>query len=230
LHDSSSALVPYLSSFHQPFILISTGTWCITLNPFNTEPLSEYELAHDCLCYLTFQRKHVKASRLFAGYEHEQQVAKLSEYFNTSASYYEKVDYDHDIIGWLKNNIEQDNSPEFVPGASMFATRDLSAFNNYEEAYHQLMLDIMQKQVGSTNLVLKGTSVKRIFVDGGFSKNPVYMNLLSIAFPEAEVFAASVAQATAMGAALAIHKHWNSQPLPADMIDLKYYADRQIKI
>jgi hypothetical protein len=38
-----------------------------------------------------------------------------------------------------------------------------------------------------------------------------------------EVFAASIPQATAMGAALAIHPHWNKGPLPTDIIELKYY-------
>ena len=34
LHDSSAALIPYLHFINEPFILISTGTWCISLNPF----------------------------------------------------------------------------------------------------------------------------------------------------------------------------------------------------
>jgi hypothetical protein len=50
------------------------------------------------------------------------------------------------------------------------------------------------------------------------------MNLLAAAFPELEVFAASMAQASSLGAALAIHKHWNSKALPGDLIDLKFYA------
>ena len=49
------------------------------------------------------------------------------------------------------------------------------------------------------------------------------MHLLAITFPELEVYAASVAQATAMGAALSIHADWNSLPVPADMVKLKYY-------
>src|SRR5207237_8627749 len=32
LHDSSAALIPYLVNFTEPFVLISTGTWCISLN------------------------------------------------------------------------------------------------------------------------------------------------------------------------------------------------------
>ncbi len=50
LHDSSAALIPYLTSFNEPFILLSTGTWCISLNPFNSSPLTEEELKQDCLC------------------------------------------------------------------------------------------------------------------------------------------------------------------------------------
>src|SRR3569832_107871 len=79
LHDSSAALIPYLVSFSEPFILISTGTWCISMNPFNETPLTGNELQQDCLCFLQYQGKLVKASRLFAGNEHEQQVKRIAE-------------------------------------------------------------------------------------------------------------------------------------------------------
>jgi ribulose kinase len=87
-----------------------------------------------------------------------------------------------------------------------------------------LMYDIVQQQVVSTNLVLRGCDAKRIFVDGGFGKNEIYMNLLAAAFPNKEIFAASMAQATALGTALAIHPSWNRKPVPNDLIELKYYA------
>ncbi|HEY1193816.1 MAG TPA: carbohydrate kinase, partial [Flavobacterium sp.] len=61
------------------------------------------------------------------------------------------------------------------------------------------------------------------FVDGGFSKNSIYMNLLAEAFPDVEVYAASMAQASALGAALAIHQNWNPKPIQNDLIDLKFY-------
>ncbi|HET6767866.1 MAG TPA: FGGY family carbohydrate kinase, partial [Chitinophagaceae bacterium] len=44
MHDSSAALIPYHTAFNDPFILISTGTWCISLNPFNHTMLSDHEL------------------------------------------------------------------------------------------------------------------------------------------------------------------------------------------
>ena len=50
------------------------------------------------------------------------------------------------------------------------------------------------------------------------------MNLLASAFAGVEVFAASMAQATAIGCALSIHHAWNKKPLPHDMIELKYFS------
>jgi sugar (pentulose or hexulose) kinase len=208
LHDSSAAMIPYLESFREPFVLISTGTWCISMNPFNDAPLTVEELQKDCLCYISYQGRPVKSARLFAGYEHEQRTRWLAEHFHTAPDHYRTVGFDAEIVRRL-------GSPE-APG-------ELTGFDSYEEAYHRCIMDIMEQQVASTRLVLEDTDTKRIFVDGGFGKNPVYMHLLAAAFPDIEVFAASIPQASAMGAALAIHQHWNKGPLPGDIIELKYY-------
>jgi len=221
LHDSSSAIIPYLASFREPFVLISTGTWCISMNPFNHVPLTVAELQQDCLCYLSYQGKPVKASRLFAGYEHEHQVRRLADYFLKEPDYHKGVLFDPAIAASLRSM----DRPGSRPGSEsfVFRQRDLDDFANYEAAYHRLLMDLMEAQIGSTQLVLQGTPVKRIFVDGGFGRNQVYMHLLASAFPDIEVFAASIPQATAMGAALAIHSHWNARPQPGDIIDLRYY-------
>ena len=206
LHDSSAALVPYMVSFKEPFILLSTGTWCISLNPFNHSQLSDYELHNDCLCYLSYEGKPVKASRLFAGYENEQQVKRLSEHFKTPVDYFSTVNCDTALLKKLNpaNKKHQSSNNSAMIGQSYFAKRELSEFSSYEQAYHQLIADIIDQQVSSTNLVLTGTAVKRIFVDGGFSQNPIYMTLLSEAFPGIEVYAASLPQASALGAAMAV--------------------------
>jgi sugar (pentulose or hexulose) kinase len=204
LHDSSAAMIPYLESFQEPFVLISTGTWCISMNPFNQVPLTVAELQKDCLCYLSYQGRPVKASRLFAGYEHEQQVKKLAARFQKDPKYAATVAFDPSIVSALQ-------------------ARDAGEYDSFEMAYHRLVMDIMEQQAASTRLVLEGTAVKRIFVDGGFARNQVYMHLLAAAFPHIEVFAASIPQATAIGAALAIHPHWNTLSLPGDIIELKFY-------
>src|SRR5262249_46459047 len=82
LHDSSAALIPYLEQFRDPFVLLSTGTWNIALNPFNRSPLTAKELQQDCLCYLSYTGQEVKASRLFAGAVHQQHTARIADHFH----------------------------------------------------------------------------------------------------------------------------------------------------
>ena len=226
LHDSSAALIPYLAAFGEPFILLSTGTWCISLNPFNHTPLTSDDVKNDCLCYLSYQGAPVKASRLFAGNEHEQEIKRLAAHFNTSVDYFSTVQYDPSLC----NALHRTKSEQAIKATtamieqSSFYQRSLYDFETAEEAYHQLILDIIFQQIRSTKMVMQGSPVKKIFVDGGFSKNDVYMNLLAEAFPYVEVYSAKMAQASAMGAAIAIRNAWNNQPLPHDLISIKLFT------
>ena len=198
LHDSSAALIPYYDPSNVPFVLISTGTWCISLNPFNHSPLTGDELKQDCLCYLSYTGEPIKAARLFAGDEHEKHIRHLAAHFTRPVEYYSTVKADlnfHD---------------QAVP-------KEWKSCGTYEEAYHRIMAGIIQQQKRSTDLVLKGAEVKTIYVDGGFSKNPIYMHMLAEAYAGMEVVAASVPQASALGAAMVIDRHWNTKnPLYAD--------------
>lgn len=205
LHDSSAALIPYLAGFTESFVLLSTGTWCISLNPFNATPLTAKELEQDCLCYLTYQGKPVKASRLFAGQWHEDETSKIAAHFKVKQDIFKKIGYNEALIKKFHSVVYQQGY------YNTYATHD--------EAYTHFMTDLVNRQVASTNLVLN-SNTKCIFVDGGFSHNPLYMNLLAQAFPNIKVFAASVAQATAVGAAMAIHSDWNDEKNPANLIQV----------
>jgi sugar (pentulose or hexulose) kinase len=187
LHDSSAALIPYLACFQEPFVLISTGTWCISLNPFNEEPLTAEELAQDCLCYLSYEGNPVKAARYFGGHEHEEAVKKMAREFGVAEDFYRQVQIPEDL----------------------------------ESRYLTFMRQLIEKQVASTRLAIGNSPIQCLYVDGGFSKNETYMNLLAESFPKIEVFAAEVSQATALGAAMAIHSSWNKKPLSKNLISLK---------
>lgn len=223
LHDSSAALVPYLASFAEPFVLLSTGTWCISLNPFNTEPLSAAELEQDCLLYLSYKRQAVKASRLFAGQEHEEQVKRLAVHFAVTEDYYRQVAYNESL---QKKVFAASKKEAVVTGShpSAFGERDLNVFASYEEAYHQLISDIMQQQQFAISLILSSHPPARIFVDGGFAKNTVFMHMLAACFPAMKVYAAAVSQASALGAALVLHAAWNSKPVRHDLVALTAYS------
>ena len=221
LHDSSAALLPYLIRFNEPFILISTGTWCITLNPFLQKDLTADELKNDCLFYLQYNGAPVKAARLFTGYEYEEQVERMAIHFNTDTDYLRNIPFDPVIIEKLQKRFAKDN---LFRNEFSFGKRDLSLFPSAEAAYHQLMVDLVEKQRISSDYVLGDKKIKNIYVDGGFSRNEIYMNLLAAAFPDNEILSSSMAQASGLGSALILHEIWNTKTVPENMIELKSYS------
>ncbi len=208
LHDSSAALIPYLRSMREEFVLLSTGTWCIAMHPFNESPLTADELANDVLCFLQSNGKPVKASRLFGGQFHEEQVARLEMHFGGS---FKELTFSERVFA-----LEARSSSVYD---CAFARRDLADFGDLASAYDQFMVDLVGQQIFSLNLLLKDAPVKQLLVDGGFSKNEWYMRLLARAFPKVEVYAAEVAQASALGAALMVY----DGDLPQNLIQLKRY-------
>ncbi|HEY9488497.1 MAG TPA: carbohydrate kinase, partial [Chryseosolibacter sp.] len=189
----------------------------------NAAPLTKDELECDCLSYLQYRGAPVKASRLCAGHNHEEQVERIAAHFNQKKEKYFKLDFDKDILKKTDISFDPKANSKTILKDLRFASRDLSEFENDSEAYHQLIFDLVVQQYVSTQMIIRGTSVKKIFVDGGFSNNSVYMNLLASSFPTMDVYASSVPQATAIGAALAIHDAWNSQTFPPNIIELKSF-------
>ncbi|NBA87003.1 carbohydrate kinase [Emticicia sp. CRIBPO] len=226
IHDSSAALVPYLKTDPKPFVLVSTGTWCITLNPFNHSPLTSSLLKKDCLNYISYEGNPVRASRLFSGNEHERQVKHLSEYFQKPLDYYTTVKFDYKIIQHLRKIHKQAIPEQTELGELMdspFVERNLNTFRSFEEAYHQFLLDLVAQQVASIRLTFDVKIPKRIYVDGGFSKNEIFMHLLAEAFFNIEVYASDLAQASSLGAAMVIAEHWNTQEFSEKHLKLKRY-------
>jgi len=50
------------------------------------------------------------------------------------------------------------------------------------------------------------------------------MNVLAQSFPGKGVFAANVAQASALGAALVVHQAWNKEPIPGHLVQVRKYT------
>jgi L-fuculokinase len=223
MHDSSAALVPYLKCIKVPFVLISTGTWSVSMNPFNAEALTSKELENDCLQYLTFEGKPVKSSRIFSGNEHERHTQHLANYFEKPLEYYKTVVFDAGIVKMLRKKNIQIMPREAhleVLMESQFVERNLNAFTTYEEAYHQLIMDLVTQQVASTSLVLNDNSVRKIIVEGGFSKNTIFMKLLTEAFFHQKIFKANLAQGSALGAAMVIAEAWGAKEAELEDLNL----------
>jgi sugar (pentulose or hexulose) kinase len=221
IHDSSASIVPYLMSSKENFILISTGTWCIFMNPFNPEPLTKAQLDSDSLCYLSADQKQVKSSRLFLGHIHEVNEKRLSDHFKVSDKAYKTVKADNSILNKLKTSSKgsrvffKDGVPENYIDTSV----DLSIFSTFEEAYHQLMIDLVDLSCKAIELIeTKEKDTKAMYISGGFTNNDLYCKLIASRFPEIKVYTSEISNATALGAALVVGKEAFTKKLPA--IDL----------
>ncbi len=211
IHDSSSALATYLLNHSDPFILISTGTWSITLNPFTREQITHEELKKDCLQYMNIYGKPVKASRLFIGNEFQQQLSELNDVFEKSPDYYKSVRVDPYLSDEV-SKLELENK-EFLNevgyDVSLKKLFDKSIWNPYkypsfEEAYHFLNGRLVLMQRESLKLAKGKSDISNVFLDGGFASNEIFVSLLKASLPSFQISLSNQAMGTAHGAAMII--------------------------
>jgi len=205
IHDSSAALLPYIFCDEEPFLLLSTGTWSIALNPFNTTPFTIDELNQDCLNYMRVDGGSVKAARLFLGNEYEIWIKALADFFNQPIDQHKKVKLDPNVLEALnrfQNPVFQWQSIAQV--AKRGAITDLSQFNTYEEAYHKLVQELVDLQVDAIKLAIGKTALKKVYIDGGFVGNQLFIRLLAQKLPDFELITNKTPLGSALGAAMAI--------------------------
>ena len=226
IHDSSSSLVPYFMNSDEDFVLVSTGTWCISMNPFNSDPLTANQLKKDCLAYMSIQQKPVKSSRLFMGKIHDVNVERLNDLWGVDKSAYKKVALDEEMIRAL--NLKSNGNRVFFHGGVPEDYVDNSVlketFESFEEAYHQLIIDLVDLTEESIDLIIaKDDNSKNIYISGGFAKNPIFLKLMASRFPDKKVYTSEVANATSLGAALVLWKGIDDSFNPSIDLGLKHF-------
>jgi sugar (pentulose or hexulose) kinase len=209
IHDSSASLAPYILNSPEPFILISTGTWCINMNPFNHEPLTAKQLRRDCLCYMSVSMKPVKSSRFFLGHIHDVNVKMLEDHFRVVAGHYKSVKADARLVKELISRSKGISCffPDGLPKDYVAEAADLKKFASFKEAYHQLMIDLTGLVIESIKLIVpEEDRTMRLYITGGFSKNEIFTGLIASAFEGKSVYTSEIDNATSLGAAMVISK------------------------
>jgi len=207
IHDSSASLAPYFSFDKEKFLLASTGTWCISMNPFNDERLTAEQLSNDCLCYMSINMKPVKSSRLFLGHLHQIVLSKMSKYFKIQEDSFKLIKPDMKLFNKLSLKFRS-SRVFFKEGELSRELReepDFFEFDHFVEAYHQLMIELSDLTLDAINLIVSGKEdLKSLYITGGFSRNDLFVKLLASSFPHMKVYTSEVTNATALGAALVV--------------------------
>lgn len=206
LHDSSASLLPYLYMSEDSFMLISTGTWAITLNPFNHSPLTAEELNSDVLAYMLPNGDPVKAARLLMGMEHDIQVQRIAKEFHLPSHFYESIKWDESVY---MQNVD-------IPDNFIHSSRgiwNMEVYGNGIRAYYALMRGLLNMLVNSFNLV-DMPGITTVFVDGGFARNPVFIQMVKKKLPRKRFITSRVPEATAFGSLIYLR-----QPERIDLSD-----------
>ncbi len=203
VHDSSAALLPYVRSVKKKFILVSTGTWSIALNPFTEKLLSEDDIEKDCINYMLINGKPVRSSRLFLGNEYSLQVKELSKKFRVPEDYHKGVMFNYDTFLEIIKDFQYSFrwisfSEKNMPSETKYH------YDRFEHAYHQLMIELVLLQVKSIRTAAGGDSIEKLYIDGGFSDNDVYIKLVSHYLRNMELRTTDSSLGSALGAAIAI--------------------------
>lgn len=209
IHDSSGALLPYLKQEKEPFALLSTGTWAISINPFNKTPLSESELSKDCLQFLSISGQPIKISRLFIGEEHKYQVDEMYGHWDLPLGTYKKLKFDEAIFEKINQCKTKRIGFHYLKpadyGLEKADSTDWSSFPEFTEAYYTFLHELTDIQVASLQLVLDGAPVQKLFVDGGFNANNIFLEMLRKKLPGMEIIASDFPNGSALGAAMLVN-------------------------
>ncbi len=217
LHDSSSSIIPLLKeSKGEEFILLSTGTWIIAMNPFSKETLTQRELNNDCLCFMTPDKQQIKSSMQFLGRVHEVNSIELSTHFNVEKNHYLELELNEELCTSIFSNKKAIFFPNDDIASDFIGDLDqLKNFDNYEQAYYQLIYEISERvYVGIQRILDEQNNLKDVFISGGFNKNDIFVEYLSQMMPKQSIRFPEGKNASALGAALLMKDYLKeSQPI-----------------
>ncbi len=203
VHDSSAALLVHSRQQHEPFILVSTGTWAINFNPDNYSPLTAYELGRDCLTFLDPDGHAVKASRMFFGREHDVRVEELSKFYGVHLDTYKLVRYRPDLDPLTaKPRFRWSQLTASLPRGTGEHTTD----QDFNAAYHRLMRELINVLSDQIRLIATPAAERHLIIDGGFANSEVFKDMLSSNFPKAHLTVADNPIGSALGAFYALHR------------------------
>jgi len=218
IHDSNGSMLPYIVSMKEPFLLNSTGTWCVIMNEKEKVEFKEEELGKVVFYNMNAFWKPIKTAIFLGGMEFEhyanilQEMHQRSDFPSFDESVYQKIldECDKFILPSVAKGIGQfpDSNPRVIEGKEAIALGEIENkrqipgfFRNYEEAFAVLNLSLaIQTKVSFERADIE--QGMQVFTEGGFSKNDSYNGLLTSFYPNSRFYLTDLKEASAFGAAM----------------------------
>lgn len=218
IHDSNAALLPYLITGSDNFILNSTGTWCVIMRPEDQVAFKEDELGKTVFYNISAFGKPVKTAIFMGGQEFAEYEKLIRKYYNNQ----EPPEFDVALYEKIVREKKWFILPSVVKGAGQFPDSEArivfddktiplseilsgkvlpTFFENHADFYSVLNLSLALQ----TEVSLKRAGIQdgmKVYIEGGFRKNKSHKWLLSALFPHCEISLTELKEASALGAAI----------------------------
>lgn len=218
VHDSNASMLPYLVSMKEPFLLNSTGTWCVIMNEKEEVEFDEDELGKVVFYNMNAFWKPVKTAIFMGGIEFEhyanifQRIHNRTDYPQFDEDLFQEIIDQNElfILPSVAKGIGQfpDSEARLIEGDKVYPLSEIDQsqnfpvfFKSYEKAFVVLNLSLaVQTKVSFDRAgMLSGMDV---FTEGGFSKNDSYNTLMTSFYPDSNFYLTNLKEASAFGAAM----------------------------
>ena len=223
INSTTASLVPYLRGSDRPFILASTGTWCTFMNPSHSGSDDNNAEGDVMNVAISADGRPIRNSRFLLGEIHDLNVTMLDDHFGVTGELYKTIKIKHKKIEKIQAN--RRGRVFFRHGIPVgFADHDadLSHFLTYADAYHQMMYDLVDECLGAYRQVVSDDDdTEIIYVTGGFARNDTFVRILAARLPDKRLYASTIENATALGAAMEVYTGAFEAVLPPVYLGLK---------
>jgi hypothetical protein len=149
--------------------------------------------------------KPVKATKVFLGNEYKEQVAMLTNFYGVGPKSHQGLKFsEKTYLQLIKDEKPKFRFQSIEKRENEPSETDLSQFPDLETAYHQLMIELMKVQISSSQKSKGSSEVNKIYIDGGFTDNDIFVKLVSYHFRNCKVRTTESPLGSALGAALVI--------------------------
>ncbi len=223
INSTTASLIPYLRGSDKPFILVSTGTWCAFMNPFDSGPFEREPENEEIRGLMAVGNLKVKYSRFHLGEIHDRNVTMLDDQFGVTGELYKTIKIKNKKIEKIRANRRgRVFFRHGIPEEYADTSADLSHFLTYADAYHQMMYDLVDECLGSfRDIVNENDTTEILYVTGGFARNDTFVRILAARLPDKRVYASTIEYATALGAAIDAYPDAFDSELPPLYLGLK---------